>query len=185
MAKVTYDDTEPIEINTHEDLEAQKVRISRRMNANPEIARLVLVNPVLAFQDVGVRLSPVVQRHIMQTLRFPKRLTERRERLEAELHRELEALDLPGELPLTPQQRAHLLFGVLKIEPLQEDACQPYEIDQKRMRAYARRHPLVRKLADYDRVRQGGLVFYPKEVYKAYKEGRRQHAWLRSFRFKV
>ena len=167
------------------------------MNARPDIARLVLVNPILAFEDIGVTLSPVMQRHIMHTLRFPKRLQARKERLEKELGAELASLGVKDPLPLTDDVRRELLQRVLKTDPPDETPATDAPADDARadiaaaapnrldLREHARRHPLIAKLVAYDRARQGGLVFYPREVYRAYKEGRKQHRWLASFRFKV
>jgi hypothetical protein len=197
MDKGPYGSLEPIRIDTHDDLIREKVRVSERMNARPDIARLVLVNPILAFEDIGVTLSPVMQRHIMHTLRFPKRLQARKERLEQELGAELASLGVKDSLPLTDEARRDLLQRVLKMEQPDQAPATPARTDDARaelaaaapdrldLRQYARRHPLIAKLVAYDRVRQGGLVFYPREVYRAYKEGRKQHRWLASFRFKV
>jgi hypothetical protein len=195
MDETPYASLDPIRIDTHDDLLREMARISERMNAHPEIARLVLVNPVLAFEDIGVRLSPVMQRHIVHTLRFPKRLLARKARLESELVAELAELGISEPLPLTPDVRRDLLCRLLAPVPAEgaqaddatgnEAAAAPPETGRLDLRAYARKHPLLAKLVEYDRVRQGGLVFYPREVYRAYKEGRKQHRWLTSFRFKV
>lgn len=176
---------EPIRVETHRDLRKNIRAVSTRFNDNPELARLLLVNPILALEDVGVEMTREMKDHIMDSLRFPKRLVEKKERLEAELRAELQELGLPAEFPLTAEARAHLLFTVLKLPPLPEDACSPDQIESRRARFYARRHPLVAKLADYERARQGAAVFRSKEQYEAYKSGQKRHNWVKSVRFNV
>ena len=175
----------PIEIKEHRELRQHIREICTRFNDNPDLARLVLVNPILALEDVGVKLSPEAKKHIMDTLRFPARLEERKEELEAELKGELKRLKFHAELPLTPDRRAELLFQVLKLEPAENDTCDLSRLDSYRTRAYSRKHPLVAKLAEYERIRQGGLIFHTRESYEAYKSGRRKHHWVKAVRFKI
>lgn len=175
----------PISLETHRDLRKNIRAISSRFNENPELARLLLVNPILAFKDAGVDMAREIQVHIMNTLRFPKRLVEKKERLESELRKELKDLGLPAELPLSAETRAHLLFRVLKLPPLMQDASSLKGIESRRMRYYSRQHPIVAKLADYERARQGGLVFRTQEQYQAYKTGEKRHHWVKSVRFKI
>lgn len=174
-----------IRVETHHDLRKNIRAISTRFNEAPELARLLLVNPILAFKDAGVDMTREIEDHIMNSLRFPKRLVEKKERLEAELREELKELGLPAELPLSAETRAHLLFRVLKLQPLPEDACSLECIESRRARYYSRRHPIVAKLADYERARQGGVVFRTKEQYEAYKTGQKRHNWVKSVRFKI
>ncbi len=175
----------PLTIETEADLRRNIRRISRRLDDRPEIAPLLFVNPILALRDVGVELSPDMRRHVMDALRFPPRLRERTAALEQELGTELERLGLSPRLPLTPKRRADLLFRKLELEPLADDAADPSRLEPARTRAYAQADPLVAKLADFERLRQGSLVFQPRAVYDAYKRGDRQHRWVRSVRFNV
>ncbi len=177
--------SEPIRIDNRRDLRNNIRAINKRFNDQPEVARLLLVNPILALEDVGVQLASDVKQHIMDTLRFPPKLMERKARLEMELKEELSRLDVPSDLPLNGTVRARLLFRVLKLEPLVEDAQDTSRLETKRTRAYASHHPLVAKLAEYERVRQGGLVFHTREIYEAFKSGTRRHRWIKSVRFKV
>jgi len=176
---------DPLVINEHRDLLRNMRAISKRLNDNPDIARMLLVNPILALEDAGVELSREVKEHIMDSLRFPPSLVERREKLELELHDELSALGVPHRLPLSNEQRADLMFRVLKLKTQQPEAYQTTEIGSKRMRAYSDQHPLVAKLAEYERLRQGRIIFFPRETYKAYKVGLKRQNWIKAVKFKV
>jgi hypothetical protein len=175
----------PIVIATERDLRSNIRAISRRLNDRPEIARLVFVNPILALEDVGVELSQEAKQHVIDALRFPPRLRERRARLERELPEELAALGVSGKLPLTAKRRAELLFTVLELEPAVEDARDPTRLDARRMTAYATRHPLVEKLARYEQAQRGAIVFQSRASYEAFKRGDKRHPWIRSIRFNV
>lgn len=176
---------EPITANKERDLRKHLREICRRFNSNPDLARLVLVNPILAFQDVGVQLSPEMKQHIMDRLRFPPKLQEKIARLERELKEELAQCGVEPELPLTPERRAHLLFRVLRLEAQHADTETPERLESNRTKEYGKLHPLAAKLAEYERARQGSLIFHTREVYEDYKAGRRQHRWVKSVRFKV
>jgi hypothetical protein len=183
---------EPIRIETHRELRGNIRRICERFNADPGLARLLLVNPVLAFEDAGVELTPELKEHIINRLRFPPKLVERLARLEAEIREELQSLGIDAALPLSAEQRAKVLFDVLKLSPVPAasgrtstgaapDAPAP-RLDAK---AYRTQHPLAAKLAEYERARQGSLLFHTRTTYEAYKAGQRQHRWLVGIRFKV
>jgi len=180
-----YRRSEPLAINTHRDLLTNIRPICQRLNNDPDTARMLLVNPILALEDAGIQLAPEVKQHIMDSLRFPPSLVERKEKLELELQDELTALGFPHKLPLTSEQRADLMFRVLKVKSTQAQPSAAAEIGSKEMRAYSRQHPLVAKLADYERLRQGRLIFYPRETYEAYKAGLKRQNWIKAVKFKV
>lgn len=176
---------EPILAHTEREMRKNIREISTRLNNNPDLARLVFVNPILAFEDVGVQLSPEMKRHIMDRIRFPPKLKEKIARLEQELKDELAQLHVKAELPLTPERRAELLFKVLQVQPLDPDKANAARLESNRTKEYKRLHPLIAKLAEYERSRQGSLIFHPRERYEDYKAGRRKHRWIKSVRFKV
>ncbi len=176
---------ELIPIASRADLRKNMRAISTRLNDNPELARLILVNPILAFEDAGVQMTSEVKQHIMDTLRFPKRLMERKAQLETEIGDALGCLDMNVKLPLNEQQRADLVFRILKVRPLAGEPQEFERISSKRARLYRKSHPLLDKLAEYERLRQGGLVFQSRETYDKYKAGLRRHHWVKSVRFKV
>lgn len=182
-----YDDgrAPPIAIATERDLRRNIRAISRRFNERPEIARLVFVNPILALEDIGVELGPDAKQHVMDALRFPPRLRERRAKLERELPEELGALGVSGKLPLTARRRAQLLFRVLELEPAGEDAKDLTRLDARRLTAYAGQHPVVEKLAQYERAQRGAIVFQSRASYEAFKRGDKRHPWIKTIRFDV
>lgn len=185
-------------LETHRDLRANIRSISQRFNADPEIARLLLVNPLLAMEDVGIQLTPELKQHIMDALRFPQNVIERREQLELEIYDALKSLKVPYSLPLTEEQRADLVFGVLRLklpeqrsarkkQAIQEEGESPTlpAVRSREIRRLAKLHPLVAKLVEYERLRQGRLIFYPREVYERYKAGFKNQGWIKSVKFKV
>jgi hypothetical protein len=176
---------ERLSLNTERDLRNNIRNICQRLNDTPELARMLLVNPVLALEDAGVEMTPEVKQHIIDALRFPASLQKRRAELEVELGDELAALGVNYKLPLTQEQRAHLLFHVLKLEPHEESYEAVDKLTSKEARALSRQHPLAAKLAEYERARQGRQIFYPREVYETYKAGLKRHNWIKSVKFNV
>jgi hypothetical protein len=108
-------------IDTHEGLAAARQEIIERLHANPDIARLLLINPIAAFQDVGVQLSPELASHILHTLQFAPETAARRRVLETDLRR------IAGERPRSsdPQWVSHFLFQTLQLKPLATTGAQP------------------------------------------------------------
>jgi hypothetical protein len=185
-AAATYDAKRhaPLEIKTHRALAGNMRAISQRFNENPDIARMILVNPILALEELGVTLSPEMKEHAMNALRFPPSVVERTAKLEAELNEELSQLGVNFKLPLAADQRADVLFRTLEIAPRETDEA-PAQISPKDTRAYADQHPLVAKLAEYERLRQGRMIFYTREAYRAYKAGLKRQNWIKSVKFKI
>ncbi len=178
-------DSETLVVTTHDDLRRNIRNINRRFMEHPDIGRMLIVNPILALEDLGVQLSDEIKQHIMNSLRFPKSLQERRRKLETELHEEMARLGKPYTLPLNATQRADLLFGALHLAPQGEDAVDQSCLSPQRTRCYKRQHPLAAKLAEYERVRQGALVFHTRQTYEDYKAGRKQHRWLKAVHFRT
>jgi hypothetical protein len=173
---------ETIHVRTHADLEAAKKAICERFNANPELARLLFVNPLFAFEDAGVDMSHEVREHITNRMRYPPKLIERTKRLEAELRLDLERLGVRANLPLPAAERDRLFHEVLKLPREGAALGSQRKIGPRALRALP---PIVAKLLEYERARKGALLFYPRDTYEMYKSGARQHRWLRSVRFKV
>ena len=76
-----------------------------------------------------------------------------------------------------------MLYEVLQVPP--EDPGVLARRRRTRSKAFCEQYPLAAKLAEYERARQGALIFQPRHVYEAYKSGQRRHHWLRSIRFRV
>ena len=176
---------EPLVVNVERDLRKHMREISQRMNANQTLARLVLINPILVLEDLGVQLSKDVKTHIMETLRFPPSLVKRRDELALELKKELSLLNSHHKLPLTDPQRAELVFSTLKIQPMSGDERCIHDLSIKQLAVYKDKHPLLTKLAEYERYSKGALIFYPRSIYEQYKTGEKNLHWVNAIRFKA
>jgi len=171
----------PIRVETHHDFRGSMVEIVNRLNSTPEIAKLVLVNPIYALRDINVTLSKEMEQHIFQTFTQPPAMQQRLTELAAQIQPELDKLPGKPAIPATPQQNADLLFRSMGIAPLPGDS--PDQLARERLNAYWRRHHLIPLLIDYQRVARGGLVFFPRATYDAYKSGALKQQWLTSIRF--
>jgi len=174
---------EPIEVASHRDLGRHRRVINERFNNDPEMARLLLVNPIYAMEDIGVRMTPEIRDHIIETLRFPSRLKERLATLENELQTGFQEVGFAEKLPLNGEQRARLVFEVLKLQPAEPEAARAME--PKQLQPYSGEHELLAKLAEYERLRHGAQIFAPRAQYDAYKRGEKRHNWVRRVRFKI
>jgi hypothetical protein len=112
---------DPIILQTHRDLIRHQAEIAARIAAEPQASVLLLVNPVLGMERVGVRMSPEIARHVLHTIQHPTALRTRRDALEEKLR---EALGEPAR-PTDACWNAHLLFGLRKLAPLEIGARTP------------------------------------------------------------
>lgn len=172
----------PIHVKTHRDLRSNIRAICERINAEPEIARRVLVNAVFAFEEAGVVLSEEMRAHVRKSLRWPPRLEAEKKEARAELLRE-HGEELGRKVPRTPEDRARLLFEQLGVEPLRPEDRKG--LDRKRLEAYAASHPLAARLVRYERAARGGLILHTRGNYEKFKSGERRHRWVKAVRFKV
>jgi hypothetical protein len=112
---------EPVEISTHRDLSQNIPEINRRLNENPELAKLLLVNPALAFKEVGAALSPEITHHILHTIQHSTTARQRQDEMEKELQVEL------GEKPQPHNAEwvSKFLFEKLDLKPLDVTTLTP------------------------------------------------------------
>ncbi len=176
---------EPLIVNVDRDLRKHMREISQRMNANQYLARLVLINPILVLEDLGVQFSKEVKKHIMDTLRFPPSLIKRREEIGVELTNDLAQINVHYTLPITNKQRANLVFHTLNIKPLPEDQNSLNDLSMNQLRVYKDQHSLIMKLTEYERYSKGALIFYPRSIYEQYKTGEQNLHWVNGIRFKA
>jgi hypothetical protein len=110
-----------LNIDTHRGLAAAQKEIASRFQANPDIAKLLLVNPVCAFQDIGVKVSPDIASHILHTMRNSSETYARRQVLEDGLKK------VAGEAPKPSDGAwvAEFLFRKLKLKPLDTARAKP------------------------------------------------------------
>lgn len=177
--------TEPIIINVERDLKKHMRAINQLLNNNPELARLVVVNPILVLEDLGVTISSSVKQHIMDALRFPPKLVAQRDQMASELHTEFEKLGVNYKLPLSNETRAHLVFKHMQIKPLKKDKKNPNHLTSDQLKNYKDKSPLLAKLEKYERWRQGGMIFHPRAEYQKYKSGEKNMKWIKAITFKV
>lgn len=176
---------QPIVLKVERDLKKNIRSINSLLNANPDLARLVMINPILVLEDLGVTISDPVKQHIIQSLRFPAKLVARRDELAKEVEEEFARLKIHYKLPLTTAQRAKLVFDTLKIKPLHKHSMDLEHLDPSELLKYSHKHPLIFKVTEYERFRKGGLVFFPRHIYEEYKSGVRQLHWVNAVRFKT
>jgi hypothetical protein len=110
-----------LEIKSHRMLALKQAEIAARVNADPRWGVMLMINPVLAFKDVGVNVSTEVAAHILHAIQHPVDLRKRRVALEASL---LESL---GETPRPNDAKwvASILFNLLKLHPLDSLGHEP------------------------------------------------------------
>jgi hypothetical protein len=110
-----------LEITSHRELAVARQEIVNRLHANPGIARLLLINPICAFEDIGVKVSPEIAKHILLTLQNSAETTARREALTSSLK------NAAGEKPQPshPAWVAKFLFQKLKLKPLDTSGATP------------------------------------------------------------
>jgi hypothetical protein len=108
-------------LTTHRDLLVHQAAIAARIAAEPRLSLMLMINPVLALERLGVTMSPGISHHVLHTLQHPKEVRDRRDVLEKTLR---EALGEPAR-PNEPPWNAHLLFKLRKLPPLDIGARLP------------------------------------------------------------
>jgi hypothetical protein len=179
--KLKTPEFEPLKIENHRDFLRNMKEIVTRLNNHPQIARLVLVNPIYALADLGVTLSKEMETHVYQTFHNPPAKQRRLAELDAEIREQLAALPAKPQLPTNPQEHAQLAFRSLGLQPLPGDHAD--SLHRERLAAYAHMHPLIGKLVEREIVQRGGLVFHPHATYDAYRRGDLKQKWVNSVRF--
>lgn len=112
---------EPIEIKSHRGLIAHQREIFQRLNSHPELAKRLLLNPVLAFREVGVKTTPKISRHILRTIQFTPRLRQRYNELQASLKEAAGRKPWPND----PEWVSRFLFEELGLQPLDTTGHEP------------------------------------------------------------
>lgn len=104
---------EEVVVETERELLAMARPLAKRIKEDPQFSAMLLANPVLALKEYGIKLSPELQDHVLQALRHPKALRDRRAALEASLEETL------GEKPRPNDGAwlAKLAFGTRKLQP--------------------------------------------------------------------
>jgi hypothetical protein len=143
---------ETITVESHRELLAMARKLAPRIEQNPEFSVMLLSNPVLALQYYGIELSKDMQRHVLETLRHPPKLRERRKALEASLAEELGEQARPND----EQWMAKLVFERRQLTPLATDGATPAyrsALDPRTIERLQRLRPKAAKR--YQGVRRG------------------------------
>lgn len=112
---------EAFEVKDHRGVAVAFRKIAERIAEDPGFGVMMAVNPVLAMEHYGIKLSPQMQDHVLRTIRHPARVRTRREALEAKL---TEALGTPPRVE-DPAWLADVLFDRLGLAPRQVGDAQP------------------------------------------------------------
>ena len=107
-------DSQESVISTHRRLAGFQQEIFKRLNANPQLAALMLINPALVLQDIGFKPSRKITHHLLHTLQHPPQLRQRREQLEQKLTQALQEKPRPNDA----KWASNFLFVKLQIQPL-------------------------------------------------------------------
>jgi hypothetical protein len=112
---------QPIQIERHRQLVGNQREIFQRINANPELSKFFLINPVMALKELGVTLSPEMTHHVLSATRHPPGFSKRRSELEDRLKK------ATGEEPQpnNPEWVSEFLFKGLELEPLDTSNQEP------------------------------------------------------------
>jgi hypothetical protein len=95
--------------------------ITSRLQAHPDAMRMLILNPVLAFREAGIDLTPAVANHVLHAIQYPHEVRAERDRLEAELKA---TLGRPAR-PTDPKWLAQTVFGPLGITPVDHGDAEP------------------------------------------------------------
>jgi hypothetical protein len=146
-----------LDVTTHAQLQTQREEIFGRLNAAPDIARLMLINPVKALSDVGVHLSPSVASHVLHVLQLPASAQERRKTLERSLR---DRLGEPPE-PLDSAWLARVVFEKLALKPKRTRGREPVfapPVNQADLERLQRRRPTIRPAPELPRPPGGTTI---------------------------
>jgi hypothetical protein len=112
---------EPLELKEHQQLLSMRDEIFSRFASEPSLSTLLLINPALAFEEVGVVLSAALKHHVLDAIRLPPAMKQRRAELVRRLTEQL------GEAPKPNDARwlAGTLFERLKLQPKDTTGQEP------------------------------------------------------------
>jgi hypothetical protein len=175
--------TGPLKIETEKDLRAQMRQICRRLDANPDLSRLLLINPVLVMEDVGVQLSDKMRTHVMNALRFPPKRLARIAELETKIAEHCATLGVANPLSsAAPRKAAARPAGDAVAAPADPGVA---ATEVATSAAGPQDAALAESLAEHARLRQGAMAFFPREIYEQFKRGEKKHRWIKAIRFNV
>lgn len=110
-----------IVIKGHRDLIRHRDAMIAAVRDRPELLPLLMLNPVLAFRDAGVTISPSIATHILHTVQHPSGVRNEREALAGQVRAALGAEPHPTD----PAWLARTLFDDLRVQPLDTRGLRP------------------------------------------------------------
>lgn len=108
---------EPHEVTRIEQLQELLGDLLSRINGDQRLALAAATNPLLALEELGVRLAPEVRREIESRGRFSRRQLARREKLLDEFTQVVPGYAIKEADLLSARELRRLLRDFLKIEP--------------------------------------------------------------------
>jgi hypothetical protein len=118
-------DSRKVYIATHRQLAAHQREIFKRLNSDPQSASLMLVNPALALQGIGFKLSGEVIHHVLYALQHSPQLRQRRNYLEQKIKQEIQEKPRPYD----PEWVSSFLFVKLNLHPLNTHGLTPKYVE--------------------------------------------------------
>lgn len=178
------------EVQSWAELREHVRTIAGRLNEEEDLAVAAAANPVLALEELGYRIAPGARGEIVDRLRFPPEEAGRRRRLRRRI------FERAGrEFDLQSAEALHrVLFVDLGITPYpDEKGCVPPPPDTHPLphrqgdgeptadplASLKGRHPIVEPLLEYRRLDASRPRFAPEHVYRAIRDGGREHGVLR------
>ena len=147
----------PILIDRHRQLTVNQQEIFQRVNANPELSKLFLINPILALKELGVTFTPEITDHVLRSVRHPPSLLKRREELEQKLREALKEEAKPND----PKWVSGFLFTRLKLKPRDTSQKEPAYLEPLNaeiLRHLQARRPKLRQRPKGERPRAGTVL---------------------------
>lgn len=172
---------EPVIISSQADMKKNIGQIAKRLNSNPEVSLLVLVNPVLALKELNIQLSGRMAKHVKNQLQYGSTILAQKKSIEEEINR------LAGKKinPHSAKQLSGTLFGDLGLST--EGVLETrygYSTTDSVLSQLSGSHPIVDKILELRRIRKGGVRFSGASRFEKFKSGESVVPWVTSIRFK-
>jgi len=156
-----------------------------RMNEDQELALRATANPLLAFREMGLRLTDEVEKEVEKILRFTPRERKQLEDLEKELHKHTEK---PVDFRSNEEVGSFLLKDLKLRKAKDFRSVESYDVLETARTLLSRKkkawsdplqelkdaHPVMPALLEYRRIYHGKPGFASKAYYNELKSGKRK-----------
>jgi len=170
----------PREIKSFEEFHKLVPLIIRKVNRDPELAIRAAANPLLAFEEMGFKMSPELKREVELRIRFSEEEIKKMTMLKNEI-RTITGKEVD---PLSEKTVERLLFKDLKIkrpstlrslnlpEPFLKKIQKGKQVlFEDPLTAIKTDHPVVEKLQQYRKLYLSKPGFVSKDFYERIKAG--------------